>query len=88
MAAAAASLVQVSTMHAELGQQVLGIDHDVEQMRDRRALVAAHIAHARLQQRLGDGEDAFAAKSLAGAEPQRIHFFLERAFHGGCFAAC
>jgi hypothetical protein len=34
-----------------------------------------------LQQRLGDGEDAFAAKGFAGAEPQRIHFFLERAFH-------
>ena len=71
-------------MHAEIGQQILGIHHDVEQMRDRRALVAADIADARLQQRLGDGEDALAAKGLAGAEPQRIHFFLERAFHP-CF---
>ena len=68
-------------MHAEIGQQILGVDHDVEQMRHRRALVAADIAHARLQQRLGDGEDAFAAKRLAVAEPQRIHFFLERPFH-------
>ena len=68
-------------VHAEIGQQILGIDHDVEQMRHRRALVAADIAHARLQQRLGDREDAFAAKRLAGAQPQRIHFFLERAFH-------
>ncbi len=71
-------------VHAEIGQQIFGIDHDVEQVRNRRALIAADIAHARLQQRLGDGEDALAAKGLAGAEPQRIHFFLERAFHP-CF---
>ncbi len=71
-------------VHAEIGQQIFGIHHDVEQVRDRRALIAADIADARLQQRLGDGEDALAAKRLAGAEPQRIHFFLERAFHP-CF---
>src|ERR1700688_3541443 len=68
-------------MHAEIGQQILGVHHDVEQMRHRRALIAADIAHARLKERLGDGKDALAAKRLAGAEPQRIHFFLERAFH-------
>ena len=68
-------------MHAEIGKQILGIHHDVEQMRHRRALVAAHIAHARLQQRLGDREDAFAAKRLAVAEAERIHFLLKRAFH-------
>ena len=70
-------------MHAEIGQQVLGVDHDVEQMRDRRALIAADIADTGLQQRLGDSEDALAAKRLACAEPQRIDFFLERAFHSG-----
>ena len=81
MAAAAASLVQVSTWTPRSAEQILGIHHDVEQMRHRRALVAADIAHARLQQRLGDREDALAAKRLAVAQPQRIHFLLERAFH-------
>jgi hypothetical protein len=69
-------------MHAKLGKQVLGFHHDVQQMRDRGALIAADIAHAGLQQRLGDGEDAFAAEGLAGAKPQRFDFFAERTFHG------
>ena len=56
-------------MHAELADDVLGVDQHVEQVRDRRALVAADIAHARLQQRLGDREDAFAVEGLAVAEP-------------------
>ena len=72
-------------MHAELGHDVLGVDQHVEQMRDRRALVAADIGHARLQQRLGDREDAFAAEGLAVAELERLHFFLERAFHAEAF---
>ncbi len=49
-------------MDAEAAHDVLGLDQHVEQMRDRCALVAADIAHAGLQQRLGDGEDAFAAE--------------------------
>src|SRR5262249_50634589 len=69
-------------VHAELGEQVLGVDHHVEQVRDRRALVAADIAHARLQQRLGDREDAFAAEGRAVAELERFDFLLERSFHG------
>ncbi len=64
-------------MHAEIGEQVLGIHHHVEQVRYRRALVAADIAHARLQQRLGDREDAFAPKGFAVAEPERLDFLLE-----------
>ena len=70
-------------MHAEVGEQVLGLDHHVEQVRHRRALVAADIAHAGLQQRLGDREDAFAAEHVAVAQRERFHFLLERAFHGG-----
>jgi hypothetical protein len=70
-------------VHAQLGHDVTGIHQHVEQVRHRRALVAAHIAHARLQQRLGDGEDAFAAELGALAQPQCRHFGLERAFHGG-----
>ena len=72
-------------MHAELGHDVLGVDQHVEQMRDRRALIAADVGHARLQQRLGDGQDAFAVEGLAVAQPQRLHFFLERAFHRQAF---
>src|SRR5688572_4314988 len=51
-------------------------------MRYRRALIAAHIGHARLKQRLGHREDAFAMEGLAFAERQFRDFFLERAFHG------
>ena len=61
-------------MHAELAQNVLRVGQHVHQMADRRALVAADIADAALQQRLGDGEDAFAGKFLAGAEPQLFDF--------------
>ena len=61
-------------MHAELAQNVLRVGQHVHQMADRRALIAADIADAALQQRLGDGEDAFAGKFLAGAEPQLLDF--------------
>ena len=48
-------------MDAELVQQSLASE-DVHQVADRRALIAADIGDARLQQRLGDGEDALATK--------------------------
>ena len=70
-------------MHAEFGHDVLGVHQHVEQMRDRRALIAADVRDARLQQRLGDRENAFAVEGLAVAQPQRLHFLLERAFHQG-----
>ncbi len=68
-------------MHAEVADDVLGVDQDVEQVRHRRALVAADIAHPRLQQGLGHCEDAFAVEGLAVAELERLHLFLEGAFH-------
>ena len=68
-------------MDAELAHDVLRVDQHIEQMRDRRALVAADVGHARLQQRLGDGQDAFAAEGLAVAQFECLHFLLERAFH-------
>ncbi len=68
-------------LDAELGQEVLGLHQHVEQMRDRRALVAADIGDARLQQRLGHGEDALAMESGAVAEAQALDFFSERNFH-------
>ena len=73
-------------MHAELGHDVFGIDQHVEQMRDRRALIAADIGDAGLQQRLGDCEDAFAVEGFAVAKLERLHFFLERAFHSQALA--
>ena len=51
-------------MHAEFVQNVLGIGQHVHQMADRRALIAADIADAVFQQRLGDGEDALAGEGL------------------------
>ena len=47
----------------QLAQNILRVGQDVHQMADRRALVAADIADAALQQGLGDGEDAFAGNS-------------------------
>ena len=64
-------------MDAQFVEQVLRFDQHVDQMRDRRALVAADIGHARLQDRLGDGQDALAAEQLAVAEAQRTHLLLE-----------
>ena len=65
---------------AEVLQDVVGVGQHIDEMRDRRALVAGDIGHAGLQQRLGDGEDAFAAEFLAGAEPELLDFLLERSF--------
>jgi hypothetical protein len=68
-------------MHAEVADDILGIDQDVEQVRDRRALVAADIAYARLQQRLGHRKNALAVEGFAVAELERLHLFLEGTFH-------
>ena len=74
-------------MHAELVQNVLRIGEHVHQMRDRRALIAADIADAAFEQRLGDRQDALAAEFLPRADLQLLHFLREGAFshdsHGG-----
>ena len=67
-------------LHAELGQVVLRLDQDVEQVRHRRALVAADIRDTRLQQGLGDREDAFAVEGLARAAAQHPGFPAEGNF--------
>ena len=72
-------------MHAELAENVLRIGQHVHQMRDRRALIAADIADAGLQQRLGDGENAFAAEFLAVAELEVLDLAGERAFSHDAF---
>ena len=70
-------------MDAELVEQALRFDQHVEQVRDRRALVAADIGDARLQDRLGDREDTFATEDLAIAQAQRADFLGEGPFRIG-----
>ena len=67
-------------MHAELAHHVLGVGEHVHQMRDRRALITGDVRNARLKQRFGDRENAFAAKDLAGLKPQVLNFALEGPF--------
>src|SRR5271169_4847009 len=67
-------------MHAELVKHVLGVGEHVHEMRNRRALIAANIRHARLQQRLGDGENTLAAKLFAVAQLEILHFARKRPF--------
>ena len=67
-------------MHAQLVHVGLGLHHHIEQVRNRCALVAAHVSHARLQQGLGDRQDAFAMKGFACAHAQLLDFFAERNF--------
>jgi hypothetical protein len=64
-------------MHAEVLHHLLGVGKHVHQMRDRRALVAADIGDAGLQQRLGDCKNALAAKDFAGAKFQILNLAFE-----------
>ena len=73
-------------MDAELFQDVVRVRQHVHQVRDRRALIAGDIRHAGFEQRLGDGEDAFAAELLSRAQLQLLDFFLERSFGHACSA--
>ena len=68
-------------VHAERVEVRPRLHHHVEQVRDRRALVAADVGHARLQQRLGDREDALAMEGGAGAEFQAFDLVGELDFH-------
>ena len=51
----------------EFVEQAASLHEDVEQVRDRRSLIAPDIGHAGLEQPLGDGENAFAMEGLTGA---------------------
>ena len=68
-------------MHAEFREVIMGLHQHVEEVRYRRALVAADIGDAGLQQRLGDGKDALAMKHGALAKAQHLRFLAERNFH-------
>ncbi len=64
-------------VHAQGVEVGLGLHHHVQQVRDRRALIAPHVGNARLQQALGDGEDALAMESLASAELKGLDLLAE-----------
>ena len=85
IAAAAASEAEVSKCTPSSPSTSLRVGQHVHQVRDRRALVAADIADARLQQRLGDGQDAFAAERVAIAESEILDFASERPFSHDAF---
>ena len=68
-------------MHAKGVKIFFGLDHDVDEMGHRRALIAADISHAGLQQRLGDGEDALAVEDLPVSQAQQLDLALEGFFH-------
>ena len=61
-------------MKPKLLKDVVGIGQDVHQVRNRRALVAGDIRHARLQQGFGDGENAFPTKFIALAKAKFLDF--------------
>ena len=69
-------------MHTQLVHVVLGLHHHVKQVRDRRALVAAHIRHARLQQALGNSQNALAMERVTRAFAQGLDFLGEGDFQG------
>ena len=64
-------------MHAEFIEDFARVVQHVQQVRHRRALVAADVGDARLQQRLGHGEDALAMEHRAVAEAQLANFLSE-----------
>ena len=47
----------------QLLQEIVRIGEHIDQMRDRRPLIAGDIGNAGLQERLGDGKNSFAAES-------------------------
>ncbi len=63
--------------HTEFAQDDAGIRQHVHQVGNRRALITADVTDARLQQRLGHGQDPFAFELGAFVEAQRLHLFSE-----------
>ena len=64
-------------MYTQLGHQRFGLHHHIQQVRHRRALIAADIGHASLQQALGDREYALAVEGVPVAQPQLFYFVFE-----------
>ena len=64
-------------MHAQIGQDVVGVGEHIHQVRNGRALVARHIRHPGLQQGLGHRQYALALEGLAFAEPEFLDLLFE-----------
>ena len=58
-----ARLLEVDPHRPE--QRLVGVGQDVEQMRDGSTRITTDVAHARLEEGLGDGEDALATQNFA-----------------------
>ena len=61
-------------MHAQFAKDALRVRQHIHQMRNRRTLVARHVADPALQQCLGDRQNTLATKLLAGAEAEVLDF--------------
>ena len=66
--------------HAKFPQQVLRIGQHIHEVADRRALIAADIAHAVFQQGLGQRQNALTGKGFPRPQTQVFDFCLERPF--------
>ena len=64
-------------MDAELAQQIFGLQQYIEQVADRRTLIAAHVGDPRLQQGLGNGQDTFAPEGFPCAQSEMRDFLAE-----------
>ncbi len=64
-------------MDAEFVEDVLGVGQHVHEVGNRSPLVAADVAHPRLQQRLGHRQDAFAVEGAVGPQAQKFDFLFE-----------
>ena len=62
---------------AELIHDVACIVQHIHHVGHRCPLIAANIRHSGLQERLGDGENAFSMEDLALAKLEFLHFLLE-----------
>ncbi|MFC7411295.1 hypothetical protein [Hydrogenophaga atypica] len=64
-------------MHAEFFKDFACIGKHIHEVGHWRALIAAHVCNAGLEQGFGDRQDAFALELGARACPQLLHFLLE-----------
>ena len=64
----------------QFAQHILRVCQHIHQVADRRALIAANIAHTVFQQRLSQGQNAFARKHITVAFAQVLYLFFEGTF--------
>ena len=67
----------VLEVNTQVLQNVVGVVQHIHQMRNRRALVARDIGHARFQKSLGYRQNSFAAEHFPGPGTQLLYFLPE-----------